>query len=603
MAGAVIELSETNFEQEVVKSPIPVLVDLWAAWCLEPEAQVSLDWYQSCEARQLQTGQPVMSLEEHGLGFGRISTALVSRSLGHCVQVTTETGRQLRVTDDHRLLTREGWKPAVKLRADMEVAVCPVLEPTNMTGLTRWILTSQQIKQASLPRMKLPTYLSELKRQGLLPLRTTHPRLPLIARLIGALFSDGHLYHHDSNNYREIMFVVGQREDAEHVCNDLRALGFVTTVKERTTFNQIDGRNFSSHTYRVKCTSTSGWLFFKALGVPIGNKTNGAYVIPPWILSAPKGIQREFLAGYLGGDGPTPVIRLMPRKHKQPCDHLGINDIEFHKRVDLTANGSLFAKQLGTLLRRFGVGVRGVHVEKTLAYRKDGSQSVTIHVGLSATYKSGYALCHQIGYAYAISKSSEAQRVGEFLRKKLFERAHWQHLYRRAKRLSRDHGTIPAIAKRLGVPYNTMFVWLRRGVQPTIQRHNERYHAWLKRTTQDSEPGLLWERVATASPIYLPEVARLGVEPQHNLIANGFVVHNCGPCRVIAPVVEELAGTYQGKMKMSKLNVDDHPQIAAQYRIMNIPTLLLFKGGKEVDRIVGVVPKEELSRRLDRVLS
>lgn len=76
----------------------------------------------------------------------------------------------------------------------------------------------------------------------------------------------------------------------------------------------------------------------------------------------------------------------------------------------------------------------------------------------------------------------------------------------------------------------------------------------------------------------------------------------CGPCRVIAPVVEELAGTYQGKVKMGKLNVDDYPQVAAQLRIMNIPTLLLFKGGKEVDRIVGVVPKEELSRRIDRVV-
>ena len=76
----------------------------------------------------------------------------------------------------------------------------------------------------------------------------------------------------------------------------------------------------------------------------------------------------------------------------------------------------------------------------------------------------------------------------------------------------------------------------------------------------------------------------------------------CGPCRLIAPVVEEFAGTYQGKMKMGKLNVDDYPQVAAQFRIMNIPTLLLFKGGQEVDRIVGVVPKEELSRRIEKVI-
>jgi len=77
----------------------------------------------------------------------------------------------------------------------------------------------------------------------------------------------------------------------------------------------------------------------------------------------------------------------------------------------------------------------------------------------------------------------------------------------------------------------------------------------------------------------------------------------CGPCRVIAPIVEELASTYAGKIKIGKLNVDDHPQVAAKYRVMNIPTLLLFKGGEEVDRIVGAVPKEELSRRIEQVIS
>jgi len=77
----------------------------------------------------------------------------------------------------------------------------------------------------------------------------------------------------------------------------------------------------------------------------------------------------------------------------------------------------------------------------------------------------------------------------------------------------------------------------------------------------------------------------------------------CGPCRLLTPVVEELAGKYQGKLRVGKLNVDDHPGVAAQYRIMNIPTLLLFKGGQEVDRIVGVQPKEELVRRLEKIIA
>ena len=77
----------------------------------------------------------------------------------------------------------------------------------------------------------------------------------------------------------------------------------------------------------------------------------------------------------------------------------------------------------------------------------------------------------------------------------------------------------------------------------------------------------------------------------------------CGPCRLLTPVVEELAQAYQGKLKVGKLNVDDYPQVAAQFRVMNIPTLLLFKEGREVDRIVGVVPKEELTRRIDKLIA
>jgi thioredoxin 1 len=75
----------------------------------------------------------------------------------------------------------------------------------------------------------------------------------------------------------------------------------------------------------------------------------------------------------------------------------------------------------------------------------------------------------------------------------------------------------------------------------------------------------------------------------------------CGPCRMIAPVVEELAGEYQGAVKVGKLNVDDNPGPAQTYGVMNIPTLLLFKRGEIVDRFVGVQPKAKLQQALDAV--
>ena len=75
----------------------------------------------------------------------------------------------------------------------------------------------------------------------------------------------------------------------------------------------------------------------------------------------------------------------------------------------------------------------------------------------------------------------------------------------------------------------------------------------------------------------------------------------CAPCRVIAPVIEELASELAGRVRVGKLDVDANPLVASRFGIRSIPTLLIMSGGREVDRIVGVVPKEEIVRRLERV--
>jgi thioredoxin 2 len=72
----------------------------------------------------------------------------------------------------------------------------------------------------------------------------------------------------------------------------------------------------------------------------------------------------------------------------------------------------------------------------------------------------------------------------------------------------------------------------------------------------------------------------------------------CGPCRMIAPVIEQLAGELAGKIKVAKLNTDENPMIASRFNVRSIPTLLVLKGGKEIDRIVGAAAKQEILRRL-----
>ena len=76
----------------------------------------------------------------------------------------------------------------------------------------------------------------------------------------------------------------------------------------------------------------------------------------------------------------------------------------------------------------------------------------------------------------------------------------------------------------------------------------------------------------------------------------------CGPCRAIAPVVEELANEYEGRAVIAKCNVDECQDIPMQYGIRNIPTLLFFKTGQLVDRMVGAAPKSELAKKIDSLL-
>ena len=77
----------------------------------------------------------------------------------------------------------------------------------------------------------------------------------------------------------------------------------------------------------------------------------------------------------------------------------------------------------------------------------------------------------------------------------------------------------------------------------------------------------------------------------------------CGPCRMIAPVVEQLAAEYSGRLRVAKLNADDNPVTSDRFQIQSIPALLLFKGGREVDRMIGTQPKAEIVRRVERLIA
>lgn len=77
----------------------------------------------------------------------------------------------------------------------------------------------------------------------------------------------------------------------------------------------------------------------------------------------------------------------------------------------------------------------------------------------------------------------------------------------------------------------------------------------------------------------------------------------CGPCRMVAPILDELASEYAGRLKIAKLNVDENPETASRYDTRSIPTMLIFKGGTLVERIVGALPKEKIEQYILSVIT
>jgi thioredoxin 1 len=104
----------------------------------------------------------------------------------------------------------------------------------------------------------------------------------------------------------------------------------------------------------------------------------------------------------------------------------------------------------------------------------------------------------------------------------------------------------------------------------------------------------------SAKPVHISDSNFSDTVTKHALVLLDFWADWCGPCRALAPTIEELAGLYAGKILVGKLDVDENPATAERFQVCSIPTVLMIKNGKEVDRVVGCVPKDYIEAMLKK---
>lgn len=583
-----------------------VVIDFWAEWCVDPTTTWILTGDNSAKlAKDIFAKDILQTFDGKSIAPDEVERSFYSNKLGHCKHVVTETGREIKVTDEHQFLTHTGWKAASDLKNGEFVAIMPIYPPQEdiIVDKEKVIISDNDIINASSESMRVDEYLHELREKSLLPLKNTTKSMRVISRIAGMLFSDGNLYEGKKNNYRELSFSLGTENDVKEIVRDLKEIGFTPTqIKKDSKLVAVNKREYTITVYKVKVCSIALWLLFKALGVPVGSKVSSKYEVPDWIINSPREIKREFIAAYLGGDGPKILLSLNSRKGKEPYNSVKINDIEFHKDENLSDNGVNYAMQISEIIEEFGVKLGEISVEKDSYLKKNGKVSAIIHIPFVNNFENAFVLYQNIGYRYAHTKEIESRYAAEFLRRIISKKKEHYKKYEESIRLNNEMGHgYRKISKALGIPPHTAWLWIKKGVKPTVAKHFLKYPEWLQQNRENLPEGLVWEKVSQVNEISLEFVQKITMENNHNFIANGFLAHNCGPCKIMEPYFDAAARELAGKVVFGKVDVDSEFELAERFGIMSIPTILFFKDGEMVDRISGALPKEELLKKVKDV--
>jgi DNA-directed RNA polymerase beta subunit/intein/homing endonuclease len=409
--------------------------------CLDPNEIVHMSDGSKKKIGEVQIGESVITFnpETFEQSHSNVVNQFVRENEHPIYKITTESGREITATGDHKFMTNIGWATVDQMMndatikigintADYSVNAEAFDEPSIIMTEDYFmnVMRSFEIYETKNRKInKLVQYANSLKSCGLLTLYNNNKLLPTLARIIGFLYADGSLNVYSKNGSGDIKyknfqcaFDFGSLSDAMQFKDDVSRCGFnVGKILEgsRTFAHKNDNRIQTHHTYT--CIYNGAFpAFLVALGISFGKKTeNTRGKIPEWIMKS-RECSRQFMKGFQGGDGSKiSWHRVVDKRNKSGKESYLIRSAETSQQINPIYKESLmvFMEQCVEILERFGVKTTNAICLKPVSENR-----VKVSFTLSSNSKNLISYFDNIGYAYAQTKNDSSFKVVEYLKYK-----------------------------------------------------------------------------------------------------------------------------------------------------------------------------------------